>query len=266
MPDLHPCRAWPQGPLGFPMPDAAARALDAVLRRLPSTDVHAYRHAVVTRGPTELNPGERSDVSWISTESVDRLGEVVLARGMDDSQFRLNPLVTLGHDYSLPAVGRSLWRRRVQDGTPPEGLVGIKAKTRYPPPPNTWPADEPWLPDQVFALVQGGLLPGKSIGFLPLEVHVPDEKEVARRGWPDNVRLVIDRWLLLEYACVSLPANQHALVEAVSKGQLRLRGGLAFTSLDEVERALRRRLAGVNLPAVVARAVRDAFDHVIGRI
>jgi hypothetical protein len=266
MPDLHPARAWPQGPLGFPMPDGAARALDAVIRKLPSTDDHAYRHAVVTRGHTELNPGERSDVSWISTESVDRTGEVVLARGMDDSHFRLNPLVTLGHDYTLPAVGRSLWRRRVQDGTPPEGLVGIKAKTRYPPRPTSWPANEPWMPDQVFALVQAGLLPGKSIGFLPLEVHVPDEKEVARRGWPDGVRLVIDRWLLLEYACVSLPANQHALVEAVSKGQLRLRGGLAFTSLDEVERALRRRLAGVNLPAVVSRAVRDAFDHVIGRI
>src|SRR5262245_38412042 len=242
------------------MPDDAARALDAILSSLPATDDHAYRHAVVTRGPTELNPGERSDVSWISTEAVDLLGEVVLARGMDDSQFRLNPLVTLGHDYSLPAVGKSLWRRRVQDGTPPEGLVGTQAKPRSPPQPPAWPEDEPWLPDQVFALVQAGLLPGKSIGFLPLEVHVPDEKEVARRGWPDDVRLVIDRWLLLEYACVSLPANQHALVEAVSKGSL------ALTSLREVERALARRLAQVHPTEVVTRAVHQAFEHVIGRI
>ena len=78
MPD-HPFRAWPRGPLGFPMPDAA-KTLDQLLRTLPATNDHAYRHAVVTRGPTELNPGERSDVSWISTESVDRLGEVVRAR------------------------------------------------------------------------------------------------------------------------------------------------------------------------------------------
>src|SRR5262245_54709888 len=203
----------PEGPLGFPMPDPAAKALGRVLHALPRTDAHAYRHAIVTRAPTELNPGERSDVSWISTESVDRVGEVVLARGMDDSQFRLNPLVTLGHNYDLPPVGRSLWRRRVRDGD----LVGIKAKTQYPPRPDAWPASQPWMPDQVFALVQASLLRGKSIGFLPLETHVPDEQEVARRGWGEDVRLVVDRWLLLEYACVSLPANQHALVEAVSK-------------------------------------------------
>ena len=266
MPDLHPFRAWPQGPLGFPMPDAACRALDAVLRSLPSSADHAYRHAVVIRGPTELNPGERSDVSWISTESVDRTGEVVLARGMDDGQFRLNPLVTLNHDYSLPAVGRSLWRRRVSDGTPPQGLVGIKAKTLYPPRPSSWPADEPWLPDQVFALVQAGLLAGKSIGFLPLQVHVPDEKEVAQRGWAEDVRLVIDRWLLLEYACVSLPANPHALVEAVAKGRLRLDAGLAFTSVREVERAVHRHVQQLDLPAFLSRVVREALDRVSGRI
>jgi len=32
---------------------------------------------------------------------------------MDDSQFALNPIVTLNHDYSMPPVGRSLWRKFV---------------------------------------------------------------------------------------------------------------------------------------------------------
>lgn len=275
--DLLSLRRLPEGPLGFPMPDRAAKALDRILGRLPSTDAHRYRHLVVTRAPTELNPGERSDVSWISTESVDRLGEVVLSRGMDDSQFRLNPLVTLGHNYDLPAVGRSVWRRRVQDGSPPEGLVGIKAKTRYPPCPDGWPRGEAWLPDQVFALVQEGLLPGKSIGFLPVEVHVPDEQEVARRGWTEDVRLVIDRWLLLEYACVSLPANQHALVEAVSKGQVTvsesLRSALKvetrqlpFTSVSEIEQVIQRQLRELDISAMISRCVRQAVEHVLGRI
>ena len=66
-----------EGPLGFPMPDKAARAVDALLRTLPKTPDYEYRKALVPRPPTELNPGERSDVSWISTESVDRTGEVV---------------------------------------------------------------------------------------------------------------------------------------------------------------------------------------------
>src|SRR6201987_6233549 len=116
------------GPLGFPMPDKAARALDGPLKALPKGKEYEYRKAVVARPPTELNPGERSDVSWISTESVDRTGEVVIAKGMNDSQFQANPLVTLGHAYYLPPVGKSLWRKRVKDGD----LVGIKAKTRYP--------------------------------------------------------------------------------------------------------------------------------------
>jgi hypothetical protein len=53
----------------------------------------------------------------------------------------------------------------------------------------TWPADV------AFALVQSGLLLGKSIGFLPIRVHVPEQKEIDKNGW-QNVGLVIDEWLL----------------------------------------------------------------------
>src|SRR5262249_27922347 len=116
MSTLLPGYATTEGPLGFPMPDKQARALDALLKALPRAPEYAYRKAVTARAPTELNPGERSDVSWITTESPDRQGEVVLARGMNDSQFRANPIVTLGHAYWLPPVGRSLWRKRVKDG------------------------------------------------------------------------------------------------------------------------------------------------------
>ena len=165
-----------------------------------------------------MNPGERSDVSWISTESVDRCGEVVLSRGMNDSQFQGNPLVTLGHAYYLPPVGKSLWRKRVKDGD----LVGIKAKTKYPERPETWPADESWAPDKVFSLVQAGMLQGKSIGFLPTKVHFADGKEAKKESWPEGT-LVFDEWLLLEYAVCYLPANQDALVEQVSKGVSRCR-------------------------------------------
>jgi hypothetical protein len=267
-----------EGPLGFPMLDRQARDLDALLKALPSTDEYRYRHLVTTRAPTELNPGERSDVSWITTESVDRTGEVVRARGMNDGQFQANPLVTLGHSYSLPPVGRSLWRRRVKDGE----RQGVKAKTVYPARPETWPDGEKWAPDQVFALVQAGLLNGKSIGFLPTKVHIPDEAEVKTNNWSEQVSLVIDEWLLLEYACVFLPTNQDALVEAVSKGAVDLSPQLlraigltdlsipspilAFTPFEEVENAIRRRIESLDVEALARRAVADAFDRARGRI
>jgi hypothetical protein len=226
-----------EGPFGFPMRDRDARALDALLKSLPHTPEYEYRHCVTAKGLTEINPGERSDVSWISTESPDRARDVVMAKGMNDSQFAANPIVTLGHAYWLPPVGRSLWRKRVKDGVPPAGSIGIKAKTQYPPQPDAWPARDAWPPDQVFALVQAGLLQGKSIGFLPLKVHVPDDKEVQKNHWGDRVGLVVDEWLLLEYACVFLPANQEALVESVSKGALDLPPDLL-------------RALGIDLPAL----------------
>ena len=153
--------------------------LDTRPKALPRPTEHAYRKAVVAKAPTELNPGERSDVSWISTESVDRMQEVVIARGMNDSQFAANPLVTLQHANNMPPVGKSLWRKRVKDGD----LIGIKPKTQYPAKPDAWVEGDPWPQDKVLALVQAGLLNGKSIGLLPLKVHLADAKSSEKYGW-----------------------------------------------------------------------------------
>jgi hypothetical protein len=267
------------------MLDRQARQLDTLLKSLPKSKDHAYRKAVVAKAPTELNPGERNDVSWISTESVDRVQEVVIARGMNDSQFQANPLVTLQHAYSMPPVGKSLWRKRVKDGD----LAGIKAKTQYPAKPDSWPEADPWPPDKVLSLVQAGLLNGKSIGFLPLKVHFADEKESKKYGWPSET-LVIDEWLLLEYAVCFLPANQDALVESVSKAGLELPddflnaigvdAGLLvkkqalspipvvvpYTPLAEVERAVQQRVAGIDVEALARRAVEEAYDRARGRV
>jgi hypothetical protein len=248
-----------EGPLGFPMSDDAAHAVDAVLKKLPRSKDYEYRKALVARAPTELSAGERCDVSWISTESVDRVGEVVVAAGMDDGQFQLNPLVTLNHAYDQAPVGRSLWRQRTTE----DGLVGVKAKTLYPTRPAGWPEADDWLPDKALALVQAGLLQGKSIGFLPTRVHAPDDREIRQKGWPDGVQLVIDEWLLLEYACVFLPANPDSLVEVVAKG---MPAPLAFTAFEEVERALERRLAAVDFAALVRRALAAGWDRAAGRV
>jgi hypothetical protein len=263
-----------EGPLGFPMTDKQARALDLLLKSLPQGKDYQYRKAVLARAPTELNPGERSDVSWISTESVDRANEVVIAKGMNDSQFAQNPLVTLGHSYALPPVGKSLWRKRVKDGS----LTGIKAKTVYPPRPADWAESQPWNPDQVFALIQAGLMNGKSIGFLPTRVHIPDDDERKKNGW-EKVTLVIDEWLLLEYAAVFMPCNQNALVEQVSKGSVSLTPELAeilgldptpvtpgpiipFTPYEEIEKSIAARLAAVDFEGMATAA----FDRIRGRV
>jgi hypothetical protein len=262
-----------EGPLGFPQTDRQARALEAILKAVPKGDEFRYRKALVAKAPTEVLPGERSDVSWISTEDPDRTGEVVFARGMNDSQFALNPIVTLNHCYGVPPVGKSLWRKRVKDGP----RAGIKAKTLYPALPASWPAGKDWLPDVAFTLVQSDLLRGKSIGFLPVKVHTPSDQERSQYGW-QNVDLVIDEWILLEYACVFLPAQQNAVVEQVSKslpGSTQVLAALGLTSaaeivphcrLETIETALEQAIARLDLSPLVERAIAAGLQRWQGRV
>jgi hypothetical protein len=270
-----------QGPLGFPTTDKQAFAIEALLKSLPKDPLYAYRKATIDKAPTELSAGERSDVSWISTEDPDRAGDVVVAKGMNDSQFRLNPIVTLAHCYWLPPVGKSLWRRYVKDGD----VRGIKAKTQYPARPADWNKDQDWPADVAFTLIQADLMRGKSIGFLPTKIHIPGTEELQQPGWA-RVNLVIDEWILLEYACCYLPTQQNAVVESVGKSiplsaAIRKALGLAeaipetpppppavipFTTLDAISEAVLRPLKAIDPAALAEHLAQDAIDRARGRI
>jgi hypothetical protein len=266
-----------EGPLGIPMKDAQAKLLDGLLQALPAEDREVCR-LVTAKAPTEVMDGERADVSWITTEEIDREGEIVVSRGMNDSHFKLNPIVTMNHAYWQPPVGRSLWRKRAKDGP----LVGIKAKTQYPPRPAGWSGGD-WSPDDVLALIQAGMLQGKSVSFIRLKSHVPSSHEIAALPELAQVTRIIDEWLLLEYACTFLPMNQAALVEAVSKSgvaaaalkQLGLdmpeAAGLAlpaiaFTPESEIHRAIERRIAAFDFEAVARRTIADGIERARGRV
>src|SRR5438094_712732 len=175
-----------EGPYGFPMIERVAIAVEQITKALPRDEDYQFRRLVTQKGAGDLMPGERSDVSWITTEAPDRQKEIVIARGMNDSQFRLNPIVTIEHDYNNPPIGRSTWRKVMRDGD----MIGIRAKTQYPRRPADLDPNVKWPSDFAFALVQAGLLTGKSVGILPTKVS-------KGRG---DVRNVFDKWILLEYA------------------------------------------------------------------
>jgi hypothetical protein len=83
-------------------------------QRLRADQFQRIQRLVTAKATSELLDGERADVSWISTEEIDRDQEIVVARGMNDSQFRMNPIVTLQHCYHMPPIGKSLWRKKVK--------------------------------------------------------------------------------------------------------------------------------------------------------
>ncbi|VTR96800.1 HK97 family phage prohead protease [Tuwongella immobilis] len=204
---------WGEGPLGFPMEDGVARVVESVMKSLPGDLAYRYRKMTILEPTLAVDADIRGDISWITTEEPDREGDIVEPGGLDDSQYRVNPVVTWNHDYALPAVGYAAWWRVGESG----GRRGVLAKTVYPRRPADWTAPR-WAPDDCFELVRAGLLRGKSIGFLPLQVRAPSAAEIRADSRLARVRHRIERWLLLEYACCALPVQPYAVVTQCEGG------------------------------------------------
>lgn len=153
-------------------------------------------------------PGERAVVARISTADVDRDGDVVLPSGMDATDFNKNPVVLMQHRSDMPPVGRAV---ELQTHS-----KYVKAKVVFPERPVMLAASQSWGPDEAFALFQAKLLSAFSIGFTIEDARPATQKDIDRFG--DGVRRVIPKWKLMEFSAVSVPANQNALVMAVSKG------------------------------------------------
>ncbi|MCI0642790.1 MAG: hypothetical protein L0Y72_19935 [Gemmataceae bacterium] len=276
-----------EGPFGLPLLDAQAKALATRLEQIPKDDAFLPRRLATPRGLSVLLADERSDISWITVETPDHLGDLVLADGMDDSIYRLNPIVTLNHSYTTPPVGRSVWRRvmRLRDpnsspdvplphGRGSDGsAAGVKAKTVYPPRPEDWSGD--WPADAAFQLVEAGLLRGKSIGFLPLHLHSPSDQERKKNPRLENVRFVITRWLLLEYACCYLPMQPLALVEEVKKAlhakqartlALREPEHIPFLRVEDYERGLVRSIGSQGFQKKLLKSLLLAFQKRRGMV
>lgn len=155
--------------------------------------------------------GERSVVAKITTDAIDRMGEVVMPAGADLKAYRANPVCLWAHNMdgaapSIP-VGRNLW---IKPGADKRSLI---AKTVF-------GTDD--FSDRIFKLYQDGFLRAFSIGFQPdfTKSSPPTPAEVKARPDLAECRRIYRKWELLEYSAVPVPANPEALSVAVSKGLL----------------------------------------------
>ncbi len=152
----------------------------------------------VTPDDLKVIKNERAVVGTITTNRVDRDGEVVDPAGAVLDDYRKNPVVMYGHDYHSLPIGKNIWVKATKDG---HGLV---AKTEYA---NHAQADE------IYQYRKDGFPLGQSIGFAPIEWE--DHKKGAME---DGRRRTYTKWALLEYSDVPIPANPDALQLAISKG------------------------------------------------
>jgi len=147
----------------------------------------------------------RSFTATITTDSVDRDGEVVIPAGMNSKDYEKNPVLLYEHD-ALKPIGKMLKMARKDRS--------IEAEFALAPRPEGHTGD--WLPDTVAALMDFGALNTMSIGFMGTEARPASKADTERFG--EGVRRVYGKWKLLEVSVVSLPANQDAIITAVRKG------------------------------------------------
>lgn len=204
------------------LPESLARRVDDLHKRLP-VDCGYVRKAYQV--DYQFEPGERAEVSVITSASRDKTDEVVLPEGMELDSYRKNMIVLWNHDHEKP-VARCGWIK-LHKGE-------IRAKTIYPESEDgtNWSA----FVDDVWAMTKACVLRQKSVGFLPLTPkRAPTQEELAEH--PDwEGAGVFDNTLLLEYSCVSVGCNNDCLVEAINTKSLDV-GRLASLGLEIPQQA-----------------------------
>jgi hypothetical protein len=130
----------------------------------------------------------------ISNETVDRDRDTISVDGWNLRNFKKNPVILWGHDYSMPPIANSKNLKKI-DG---ELVSGVR-----------------FVPKEIFPfagmieeMVRGDFIHATSVGFQGEEV-VFNEK----RGGFD-----FKKQELLEFSIVPVPSNAEALVQAKSQG------------------------------------------------
>ena len=176
-----------------------------------ATDTLPLTRKYYTADEINFTPGERSFVAWISVETVDREGDVVVAKGIDYSEYMTNPVVVAIHDYGKWPLGQCEWLK-VKSTPKWKGLYG-KANV-----------DDDEDTEVVWKKIQGRSVRSVSIGFLPPEDMSkgewgpPTADEVRRNPHWAGAKRVIRRCQMIEFSVCPIGMNPHALIEAVSKG------------------------------------------------
>jgi hypothetical protein len=127
----------------------------------------------------------------ISTEDIDRSGEIVRQNGWELANYKNNPIVLWGHDYySLPIGVCTETYITEKNGVPALGARGV-----------FYPADINPFAQQVRRMYDYGVKSGLGVGCTTSVGFIPKEFDESNRA-------VITKAELLEFSFVPIPANQ----------------------------------------------------------
>jgi hypothetical protein len=235
-----------EGPFGVKMVESMALAIEAM--NLPSECTYITKS--IPDATYELPEGERSDISIVTTESVDRQKEVVIADGCNWTEYKkAGSPVLFNHDLSN-SIGRAAWIKRQNNGW--------VAKTLYHTRPDNWTGD--WEPDKTFHLVKNCGMKGKSISFIPmLPPRMPIGNEVGR--YP-GAKSIIESCIILEYSVCPIGVNKDSNVLVVAK-----KLDIQAPTIGHVQRSITDRdICRAIAEEINSFSIREQLDRLKGKV
>ena len=151
-----------------------------------------------------VQEGQDSMTFVLSTDEVDRHGDVIAASGWKLEYYSRNPVFLWAHDYARPVIGRAaeVWKE-------PHSLL---ARIEFAP---------TAFAREVASLYRGGFQRGVSVGFKPLRY---EERRHEKTGALLGLRFLEQE--LLETSAVPVPSNRSALRRTLDEADLNKRFAL----------------------------------------
>jgi hypothetical protein len=172
--------------------------------------------------PAKMSATARGFTATITSDTIDRDGEILIPQGMDSTVYETNPVLFWNHDYALP-VGKCVKLvRRARDivgefdfAQKPDGYAGE------------------FFPDFAAALVGQGICNAVSVG---LDVQdggkrAPTAADFAKHG-KKSISAIISRWNLREISLAPMQANPEAIITAVRKGAVSASAAKKWFNID----------------------------------
>lgn len=197
----------------------------------------------------------------ITTDVVDRDGEVLIPQGCNTREWESNPQLFWMHDPTQPiGIGGNVRRRE----------RSIEADFTFAPRPADYQGE--WFPDYARGMVEAGVVKTVSVGaeFMQGGVRNATPRDVELYG--AGCRRVISKWKLFEVSLVTIPANPEAVLTAVRKGYITPAAAKAFARIDVPAEAApiaitkrEVRKVSVTVPAVGPDMIREIVAEEMAR-
>lgn len=205
---------------------------DGIEQELKEADIEPF---VMRKGfaGLDIEEGEeRVSIARMSTRTIDSDNEIVVPFALDVTRFQKNPVLMFNHDWSGTPIG-SVSEIKMNN-------FSLDGKLNFA---DTMKALEIW------SLVRDGHLRSNSIGFIITQYVSSSDKRFSKlvdraiKEWDeftveqaDRLRGFVTRGILLENSVVGIPANEDALMQAVSTRSLDLSNEMINLLNLDVER------------------------------